>query len=304
MPGIAGPLVPLWSVGSLGDILQHTQIEHWADQKAWTEAVDQAAVISFDAEASTRMASLRNLQAGAHAGAWLTILPSEREGVSSFAPSEFQALLRYRCGIPFQQKGRCGGCSATLDCFGDHALACTSCGLYSRHNRLRDALAQEFVAAGHVIRIEAHLPGDSSRPADVLVLDPSDPSPMAIDVSIVHPLRLSSLSAEVTPGSAAATRESGKLASAGQPCRVEGWRFVPVCAETTGSWGPGGQKCIRGLIRRLSMRHGEPIAVTAGAVWRRLATAVAKGAAQMLLRAYPTLFGGSDSVGSTSAVGQ
>ena len=289
VPGVADSLIALWSVGSLEAILQDSQIETWSDQKAWTWAVDQAAVLAFDAEASTRIAQLRKLQTGAHSG-WVTNLPLEHDRIPTFAPSEFQALLRFRCGIPFQQKIRCGGCSAPLDSFGDHALSCPSCGLYSRHNRLRDALAEEYIAAGYVIRIEAHLPGDRSRPADILVLNSSDPSPMAVDVSIVHPLHLSSASAEDTPGTAAAAREAGKLASSGQACAEQGWRFTPVCVETTGAWGPGGQKAVRALVRKLSMRTGEPVAASAGAVWRRLSTAAAKGAAQMLLRAFPETF--------------
>ena len=55
VPGVADPLIAMWSVGSLGDILKHAQIEIWADQMAWTEAVDRAVVLSFDAEASTRI---------------------------------------------------------------------------------------------------------------------------------------------------------------------------------------------------------------------------------------------------------
>ena len=113
---------------------------------------------------------------------------------------------------------------------------------------------------------------------------------MAVDVSIVHPLHLSSASAYYTPGTAAAPREAGKLASSGQACAEQGWRFTPVCVATTGAWGPGGQKAIRALVRKPSMRTGEPVAASAGAVWRRLSTAAAKWAAQMLLRAFPKPF--------------
>ena len=300
VPGISEPLLALWSDGDLDAILKASQLETWIDQKTWTRLVDEAAAVAFDTNASVRMTRLRKLQSGAHTGAWLTNLPSEKEGVVPFTSFEFQALLRYRCSIPFTPRGRCGGCSTPLDSFGDHALSCASCGLYSRHNRLRDALAEEFIAAGLAIRVEAQLPGDSSRPADILVLSSSDIIPMAVDVSVVHPLHLSSASAEDTPGAAAAARELGKLATSAQACKDEGWSFSPACAETTGAWGPSGQRCVRGLIRKLSMKNGEPLADTAAAVWRRLATSVAKGTSQMLLRAYPELFGGPVRSGSAS----
>ena len=44
---------------------------------------------------------------------------------------------------------------------------------------------------------------------------------------------------------------------------------------------------MRRLIRMQSMRLGEPVAVVAAVVWRRLAVALAKGPARYLLRAHP-----------------
>ena len=191
-----------------------------------------------------------------------------------------------------QARSVCGGCASPLDPFGDHALACAACGMYARHNRLRDALAEEFRSAGQSVQLEVQLPGGSPRPADLLLLQPDEPTPAAVDVSVVHPLHLSSPSAEDTPGSFAAAREVDKQSSSAADCSRVGWRFSPVCAETTGAWGPGAQRCVRGLVKRRSMRTGEPVAESALIVWRRLASAVAKGSALMLLRAYPNCFGG------------
>ena len=82
----------------------------------------------------------------------------------------------------------------------DHALSCVSCGLHARHNFLRDALGTECAASGWPIKLEAHLPGVLQRPADILVSVPEDASPLAVVVSVVHPLYLYSPSAENTPG--------------------------------------------------------------------------------------------------------
>ena len=117
----------------------------------------------------------------------------------------------------------------------------------------------------------------------------------------LHPLHPSAVLAEDT-GSAAAAREAEKrVTNAAKACEDQSWRFTPACTECTGAWGPGAQKCVRALVRRQSMRSGEPLAATAGAVWRRLATAVAKGAAQMLLRAF---HGSSCGGGPQSAPGE
>ena len=71
-----------------------------------------------------------------------------------------------------------------------------------------------------------------------------------------------------------------------------------MCVETTGAWGSEAQRLVRGLVRRQGMRGGTPVAVAAASVWRRLATAVAKGTAQMLVRAYPGVFGRAGAEGA------
>ena len=165
-----------------------------------------------------------------------------------------------------------------MDPFGDHALSCASCGRYARHNRLRQAVAFEYQQAGQAYRVEVGLPGLLSRPADILAVEPEEASPSAVDVSVVHPLRPSAAlaaSAEVIPGVLAEAREAEKMAATGGACAAAGWRLVPVCAETTGAWGPAAKRAVRRLIRLQSMRVGEPVSSVASVVWRRL------------LRAYP-----------------
>jgi hypothetical protein len=151
-------------------------------------------------------------------------------------------------------------------------------------------MALEYEQAGQAFRLEVELPGLLSRPADILAVEPEEASPAAVDVSVVHPLRPSAAiaaSAEVIPGASAEAREAEKLAAGGGACAAAGWRLVPVCAETTGAWGPGAKRAVRRLVRLQSMKLGEPVSAVAAVVWRRLVVAVAKGVAQCLLRAYP-----------------
>ena len=177
-----------------------------------------------------------------------------------------------------------------MDSFGDHALACGPCGMYARHNRLRGAVAVESELAGLPPRLEVCLPGSLVRPADLLLVEPDDTLPTAMDPSVVHPLRLSSPFAEATPGSAAAMREVDKRSSNTAGCAAQGWRFIPVAAETTGGWGPEAQQFVWALIRKQSMRSGRPVREVAAEVWPRLSSAVAKGVAQMLLHAHGAPF--------------
>ena len=287
---LTGPLKQLWCQGSLAAAVTSPQAETWASQKAWTEALDSVTSGWLDNEVSCRLSSLKRLQSGAHSGAWLVSLPLERHAISAFSPSEWRVLLRFRCGVPLLPRARCGGCDAVMDTFGDHALSCASCGRYARHNRLRQAVAFEYEQAGQPFRLEVELPGQLSRPADILAVEPEEASPAAVDVSVVHPLRPSAApaaSAEVVPGASAEAREAEKLAAAGGACAAAGWRFVPLCADTTGAWGPRAKGALRRLIRLQSMKLGQPVKAVAAIVWRMLAVAVAKGAAQCLLRAFP-----------------
>ena len=127
-----------------------------------------------------------------------------------------------------------------MDPFGDHALSCAACGRYARHNRLRQALAFEYEQAGLSCRIEVHLPGLLSRPADILAVEPEEASPAASDVSVVHPLRPSAAPAapaEESPGAAAAAREADKMAFAGHALRLGG-AWCPFVRRQLGRGGP------------------------------------------------------------------
>ena len=266
----------------------------WRDQKVWSDAADQVRALRFDREASSRLAALRLLQSGPHAGSWLTALPGAG-GSTAFSAAAFQVLLRFRCGIPFPARALCGGCSTVLDAYGDHALCCTCCGLYNRHNILRDTLADEFRLAGYQVTTEEPLPGAGERPADVFLAVAADGLPDATDVSVGHPLQLSLPLAEVAPGALAERLERAKSAASVEACRRAGWHFTQACAETTGAWGPSARALVRKLARRQSMRCGIPLSEAASRLWRRLTVAVMQGAATMLLRAYPVLQEGLES---------
>ena len=107
---------------------------------------------------------------------------------------------------------------------------------------------------------------------------------MAKDVSEVHPLRPSNSQAGDAAGRAAIQREQSKHQQYTAPCKAVGWTFAQCTAKTTS--GPSGQRLVRTLIRRQSMRFGLLIGETASAVWERLSAVVAKGTACKLVRAF------------------
>ena len=158
--------------------------------------------------------------------------------------------------------------------------------MYSGHNRLRDATAAECRSAGWPVALEVPLTGALQRQADVLISLPDGTAPVAADVSVTHPLQLSLSTAEVVPGAFADRAEADKRRVSAAGCSAAGWRFTPVCVETTGAWGPEAQRLVRALVRRQSMRLWTPVEAAVGAVWRSLTAEVAKWTAQMLVRAY------------------
>ena len=198
-PGLSAELAPLWIRAVVREVTSHHMFESWCSQKCWSEEMDDHAIGRFDAAASTRLARLRQLQSAPQASAWLVSLPGEKDGC--YTGPEWQALIRFRSAIPLMAHAHCNGCGTLMDPFGDHAVGCPACGLYARHNRIRNALAQECTLAGIRFLLEVTLPGSSLRPDDTLLFFlPEKAAPRAVDVSAVYPLHPSSLLAEVVPG--------------------------------------------------------------------------------------------------------
>ena len=146
---------------------------------------------SFDNSADQRLQGLRAAQECTGAGLWLTATP----GSSQFAASEWQSLLRFRVGaFCYAQGSVCAGCRKPMDSAGDHALSCPSNGTYRRHNHLRDRLFGLGQLAGWAPELEQAIPGSRDRPADLL-FRAAGPPPLAVDVTVSHPLRSSASTA-------------------------------------------------------------------------------------------------------------
>ena len=256
----------------------------WNDQSFWASEIALAASSLFDTLAVERLSSLRKLQSAPGSGLWLLATP----GAIPFSPPEWQLLLRARLGMTLSSDvDRCAACHCPQDPFGDHALSCSSSGLYQRHNRLRDTLAHWRRKAGWSPLLEQNLPNSSSGPADILFTSCSA-KPVAVDVTVCHPLRPhSSLATRSTPHLAAQMAESQKYSANGPTCAASNWLFSAFAVESTGGLGPGAQKLCRLLVRALSLKLGLPPTTLSLEIHSSLSTALAKGRAEMLLSACP-----------------
>ena len=174
-----------------------------------------------------------------------------------------------------------------MDAMGDHALSCPSTGLYRRHNRIRDAFFELAHDAGWSPELEVSLPGLAERPTDILCRSTFG-KPLAIDVTISHPLRLSApIAARGEVAAAAEAAEQRKRHTSLSACANAGWGFRAVAMETTGGFGTGAAHTVRQLCRNLSMRRGLAAGEVSMTVIRTLSLALAKGKGEMLAASAP-----------------
>ena len=123
-------------------------------------------------------------------GAWLPPIPSVSLGMS-FAPPEFQVLLRWWLGLPQRQTPREGDtgprCGDAMDPFGDHAVCCRLKNFYMRQNMVADAVSRVLAGAGVHTDRDLTVAG-KERPADLLAHGISSSAPVALDITVVHTL--------------------------------------------------------------------------------------------------------------------
>jgi hypothetical protein len=283
-PGLGRPLLAALQSAGVAGLRDHPLRARWADQSASSEEIFKQRAALFDACADLRLQGLRSAQESAGAGLWLTATP----GASSFAASEWQLLLRFRVGaFCYPQGSVCAGCRKAMDSAGDHALSCPSNGTYRRHNHLRDRLFGLSQLAGWAPDVGQAIPGSRDRPADLL-LRGAGSRPLAVDVTVSHPLR-SSASSAVREGrsSAAAEAERAKVVQSKPVCQTAGWDFSPFGVDATGGLGPAARLLCRRLAKALAMRAGADTATLSENVGTQISLALATGRGEMLCAATP-----------------
>ena len=194
-----------------------------------------------------------------------------------------------RCGIPVRKEGLCTTCGQPADPDGDHTLACASCGLYRRHNLVRDCVAALCRETGWDTQLEVALPQEAEgsqrlRPADIF-LPTRGARPLAVDIGVSHPLRPSApIVVREGEAESAARHEERKMAQMGGPCKKFGWLYKPMCFEATGGWGPGAGALVRAVTRAISLKDGVDFLTVSARVAETVAVTLAKGVAEMIIR--------------------
>ena len=233
--------------------------------------------------------ALLRSQAGPHAGAWLTAIPSE-EG-ATLTPNLMHIALRRRLRLPLPPAAqRCGqgarrhGCGGALDPLGDHALACPRSGLLARRAHVLEhawiRVAREAVGSeGRVVpqpwlaHTNLATAVDDRRRLDLLIHGATPRGEaLACDVTLVSPLTRSG-----QPTRQAATHDGAALLAARArkhrryPELLGGGpqRLLVLGAEVGGRWHSECLQLVRLLVAVRSPRAPPPLRQAAAQGWQR-----------------------------------
>ena len=291
LPEAAGKLRTALQTGGWPDRNSQSHHVQWGSQSFWADALVRRARALFDGNAPPRLVDLRTMQKAPCAGEWITARPGFSTVV--FSNSEWKSLLGMRLGFEGRSElGTCAGCGSTpLGPLTDHAISCHPCGLYHRHNLVRDTVAEMCREAGWHTQLEVGLPvppdpgKEALRPADILITN-YGAKPVALDVGVSYPLRPSAPSSiRSTAGESAVRHETSKREKNLDACNKVQWLYKPLCFEAGGGWGPAAQAFLKRVAKITAIRQGRDALTVFNEIAARVSLALAKGVAGMLVKA-------------------
>ena len=179
------------------------------------------------------------------------------------------------------------GCDAYSNQYGDHEIGCKFGGQRTTgHNKIRDTIYHTGLSACLNPQRETNNldPESASRPADVLFTDFGTMGTVAVDVSVVSPLRADLMSHVLKePGYALEHVRKEKLRKHHHTCQMNGMTCMPLPVETFGGWEPKAEDFIKTLAGYLSHHTGQPVSQTTKHVFEKLSVCLQKGNAALIL---------------------
>ena len=127
---------------------------------------------------------------------------------------------------------------------------------------------------------EPTIPNTADERADLLILSSEHGKPLAIDVTVSHPLQPSLSNAEVEPSHLLAQRATAKMSKYAANCAAAGWAFAPIVAMTTGQWSTSTSALLAKAARRWSLAPGKD--ARSDHLWARMGMSLARGCSQQL----------------------
>ena len=260
----------------------------WTTQKWWCSQNEKRRVEQWDRKVDWRTRATRALNCAPHASDFLRVIPNQQGG--AFIESEcWQKRLSFRLSQRFvNAPSNCPRCHSAQDPFGDHALSCSNNGSYFRHNVAREVFRDLISSAGFSVKPgEAQLPHAPQKRADLLVNAFSDGKPLALDVSLIHPLQPSLLHAEVDTKRLMAKRATLKAMTYQGDCAKAGWGFAALVGLTSGQWDSATASFIYKLAKNMSMAVGKDASWCQQQLWGKLSVHMARSCGQQLVQCFP-----------------
>ena len=214
----------------------------WLKLEYWCDKMQQFRLEKLLSRCSGRDLVRLQCQRSPSIGAWLSAIPSRALGME-ISPPIYRILLCWWLGLPLVASTDnddtldCPFCGDAMDCYGDHILCCNKAEFYSRHQAVVKCATAFLAAAGLRVANEVQIEG-RERPADIFVDWWTTADPVAIDVTVTHPLA-PSLGLNVRAAkAAAAAREKQKLAKYAHLIQDKHLNFIPAAFTTFGALGP------------------------------------------------------------------
>ena len=134
------------------------------------------------------------------------------------------------------------------------------------------------------------IPGEDSRPADVLIPQWAAGLDAAIDVTVVNPFQDRTVAA-ITAGYPITFAHMKKVRGAGKACRRQGITLLPVVVESLGGWGEAAIRVVWRLAGALARHTGQDEKDVLRFQWGRLALCLQRDNAAILGNRIPTFPG-------------
>jgi len=194
-----------------------------------------------------------------HVGLWLQAMPARTLWLE-FTSAELRVLLKWWLGkelisLPENDSTTlCPFCSAPTDCYGDHFVCCKRVEFHSRHLAVVSSLTKMMDASGLRVANEVTV-SNKKRPADIFVSHWSDNGPLAVDVTVTHPLSPSLGMSVSAARSALEIKEQRKVQKSSDICTEVGLEFAPFALSTFGELGRRASDILSTVVDLYAARH-------------------------------------------------
>ena len=167
----------------------------------------------------------------------------------------------------------------------------------ARHNGLRDVLHCTAVSAGLGPTREGRflLPGEGGRPADIFIPLWAAGKDAALDVTVINPLQNAHVAeAANSPGHALTVAHQRKLDKSWEACNGQGIAFLPLAAESLGSWHQSAIAEIKKLGSAHARHTGEEESTGIARLFQKVSVALMKGNAALFNNRVPVATTGGE----------